>query len=156
MCLILQPDPPARTPGQQGRYGRRGSQKGQTDTVSGSGRKREKGAAHKRTEWRTRARTRGCQGATRRPSVPGPRPSRFPRPARRRQYDSRITSGGVRMRKHHNEWQQTRRKRWQQLLNIKRDPASVAEGEAELTPIIQRLIPTHRKRKGKGIRRVVN
>ena len=62
----------------------------------GSGRK---GAARKIPEWRTRARTRRCRGAFRRPSVPGPRPSKFPRPARRRQYDCRITPGSVKMRK---------------------------------------------------------
>ena len=115
-----------------------------------------KGAAHKRPEWRTRARTRRFRGAARRPSVLGPRPSRLPRPARRRQYGDRITTGGVRMRKHHNKWQRTRRKRWKQLLNNKRNPASIAEGEAELNPTTQRLIRTPRRRKGKGIRWVVN
>ena len=122
------------------------------DLVVGNG---GKGAAHKRPEWCTRARKRRCRGAARRPSVPGPRPSMFPRPARRRQYSDRITPGGVRMRKHHTKWQRTRRKWWQQLLNNKRGPSSVAEDEAELNPTTQRLIPTPRRRKSKGIWRVV-
>ena len=116
---------------------------------------RRKSAAHQRPKRRTKARTRRCQGATRRPS-PRLRPSRLLRPARGRQYDKRITPGGVRMYKHHNKWQKTRRKWWQQLLNNKRDPASVTEGEVELNPTTQRLIPTPRNKKGKGIRRVVN
>ena len=121
--------------------------------LAGSGRK---SATHERPKRRRRARTRRCQSAARRPSVPGPRPSRPPRPARRRQYDRRITPRRVRMRKHHNKWQRTGRKRWQQLLNNKRDPASVAEVEAELNPTTQRLIPTPRKRKGKRNLQVIN
>ena len=63
-----------------------------------------KSVSHKRSKQRTGVRMRRSRGPARRPSVPGPRPSRLLRPARRRQYDNRtIIPGGVRMCKHHNK-----------------------------------------------------
>ena len=60
------------------------------------------------------------------------------------------------MRKHHNKWQKLRRKRWDRLLNNKRDAKSVAEGAVELHLTTQRLITDSRKMKGKRNLRLVN
>ena len=60
------------------------------------------------------------------------------------------------LRKLHNKWQRLRRKRWDYLLNNKRDAESGAEGAADLHPTTQRMIPTLRKKKGKRILWVIN
>ena len=114
---------------------------------------RAKSAAHKEPKQRTGAQTIRSRAPARMPPSTGYRPNKLPRPARRRQHGGRIIPGGVRMRKHHNKWQRLRRKRWDRLLNNKRDAASVAEGAAELHPTTQRLIPAPRKRKGRRILR---
>ena len=91
------------------------------------------------------------QAPLRKPSAAAPQTSRLTRPVKRRQDDGRIISGETRIRKHHNIWQRLRRKRWDHLLNNKRDAESVAEGAAKLDLTTQRLIPAPRKRKVKGI-----
>ena len=93
------------------------------------------------------------QALPRKPSVTAPRTSRLLRPVKRRQGDGRIIPGGVRMRKHYNKWQRLRRKRWDRLLNNKRDAESVAEGAAETHPTTQRLISAPMMRKGRRILR---
>ena len=52
------------------------------------------------------------------------------------------------MRKQYSKLQRLSRKRWGQLLKNKRDASFVAEGESELNPTSQKLIPSPRKRKG--------
>ena len=47
-----------------------------------------------------------------------------------------------------NKWQQSRHKRWDRLLNIKRGAETAAEGAREFDPANQRLVPKPRKRKG--------
>ena len=96
------------------------------------------------------------QAPPRKPSVVVPRTRRLPRPVRRRQGDCRIIFGVTRMRKHHNKWQRLRRKRWDLLLDNKRDAEFVAEGAAQLNTTNQLMIPTPRKRKGKRNLQVIN
>jgi len=68
---------------------------------------------------------------------PGRHPTREPRPRVRKSYgigkkgrwSERIILGGVRTRKHYNKWQRIRRTQWDWLLDVKRDAASVAEGD---------------------------
>ena len=121
--------------------------------LAGSG---TKGAAREEPRQRTGALTWSRQAPSRRPPATEPRPRRLPRPVKRRKYDGRIIPGGVRTRKHYNKWQKLRRKRWDELLNSKRDAESVVKGAAELTQTTQRLIPAPRKRRGKRNLRVIN
>ena len=55
--------------------------------------------------------------------------------------------GGVKVRKHHNKWQRSRRRWWDSILNVKRSAESVAEGAAQVTLTTQRLMPAPRRKK---------
>ena len=95
--------------------------------------------------------TQRRQASPREPVVAKSRPRRLARPVKRRQCNGMITPGSARMQKHHNRWQRLRRKRWDHILNNKRDAESLVEGAAELHLTTQRLIPAPRKRKVTGI-----
>ena len=85
--------------------------------VTHSGEKLPKGRSAQEIRMAHKSTDKEVPGCYHKALCPRARPSRFPRLTRRRQYESRITPDRVRMRKHHNKWQRTRRKRWQQLLN---------------------------------------
>ena len=55
--------------------------------------------------------------------------------------------GGVKVRKHYNRWQRSRRRRWDSILNVKRSAESVAEGAAQVTLTTQRMMPAPRRKK---------
>ena len=55
--------------------------------------------------------------------------------------------GGVKVQKHHNRWQRSRRRWWDSILNVKRSAESVAEGAAQVTLTTQRLMPAPRRKK---------
>ena len=112
--------------------------------------------ARDRPQQRKGQQARRRQASPRKPSAAAPRTSRLPRPVKRRQGNGRIIPGGTRIRKYHNKWQRLRRKRWDSLLNNKRDANSVTEGAAELRPTTQRMTPAPRKRKGKRNLRIIN
>ena len=86
---------------------------------------------------------------------PGRHPTRKPRPRVRGSYgigkkgrrSKRIILGGVRTRKHYNKLQRIRRTRWDWLLDVKRDAASVAEGVSQMELTTQQLKSAPRKKK---------
>ena len=55
--------------------------------------------------------------------------------------------GGVKVRKHYNRWQRSRRRRWDSILNVKRSAESVAEGAAQVTLTTQRMMPAPKRKK---------
>ena len=100
-----------------------------------------------RPKQRKGSQTQRRQAFPREPAVAESRPRRLARPFKRRQCNGMITPGSARMQKHHNIWQRLRRKRWDHILNNKRDAESLVEGAAELHLTTQRLIPAPRKRR---------
>ena len=55
--------------------------------------------------------------------------------------------GGVKIRKHYNKWQQSRRRQWDCMMNVKRSAESVAEGAAQVTLTTQKMMPAPRRKK---------
>ena len=55
--------------------------------------------------------------------------------------------GEVKVQKHYNRWQRSRRRRWDSILNVKRSAESVAKGAAQVTLTTQRMMPAPRRKK---------